>query len=225
VRKEVEVSAYPSSGGHAEFFHGSLPRDIGYGHERAMSGAGGASFNESLSSALTGGLEYSATSPQLPMYPNGAKRGGSYRTAAPIRAVAAGLGEGVTEGLGRLRRGMTHARSPVEPVGASVPLEFDEGDLVLDNEPVIVPPSPARTSIPPSHTHREVVTEGRFEGDDAWSGWDEQDRQAIDDEERFDDLVVGDLDEDQSRALPVPTPLPDTSEHVRGVKAKKKGKK
>jgi hypothetical protein len=193
-----------------------------------MSGTGGVSFNESLSSALSGGLEYSVASPtQLPMYPNGLRHGGSYRTTAPIRAVAAGLGEGVTEGIGRLRRGMTQVRSPKDGlVSTSVPLEFDEGDLVLDGEPAVVPPSPARPSMPLSHIRQNIVAEGRFEGgDDAWSGWDEQDRQAVDDEEQFDDLVVGDLDEDHSRTQPTPAPIPDTSERVRGAKGKKKGKK
>jgi hypothetical protein len=150
------------------------------------------------------------------MYPNGVPpRGSSYRAAAPIRAVAAGLGEGVSEGLGRIRRGMHQARTPKAGPGygheSGVPLEFDEADLVLDDEPVVVPPSPPAPAPASSFAHRELIAE-------AEGGWDAEDRQAIDDAEGFDDFVVGDLDEDQRRAPPVPEP-------TRVPKAKKKGGK
>jgi hypothetical protein len=243
VRREVEVSAYPNMGGHAESFHGATsPRDIGFGHGRTASSVGVASFDESLTSALSGGLEYRTASPrQLPMYPNGvpgSQRSGSY---APIRAVAAGLGEGVTGGLGRLRRGMGQVRSPrtapqAERTGAAVPLEFGEDDFVLnDEQPNVIPPSapasiPQDVPTPQFDSHQEIIPEeplehlsGDVHGDDAWSGWDAQDRQAIDDAERFDEFVVGDLDEDHTRAPPVASPEP--AERPRGAKGKKKGRK
>jgi hypothetical protein len=272
VRKEVEVNAYPNTGaGIGEHFHGTSPRDISMGHGRSASSMGvPSSFDESLSSALSGGLDpTNATSPrrQLPMYPNGmpgSQRGGSYRATAPIRAVAAGLGEGVSGGFGRLRRGMGQVRSPqIVPVleaghtNSGVPLEFNEEDLVLDDDHPskvqsrsggdVGAASPARAMpAPVSNSHRALIPAEEVdefdevvggagvgsnadEGPGAWSGWDAQDRQAIDDAEHFHELVVGDMDEDHLAPPPIPVPAPASSNEVKtptsGTKTKKKGRK
>lgn len=90
---------------------------------------GGRSFDEPLASAIYTGLDYSGTSPPvIPMLPNGI-RAGSFKAALPIRSVAAGLTEGVNEGIGRLSRGIRRVRSPrlgPRPDENFVPLEFDE---------------------------------------------------------------------------------------------------
>jgi hypothetical protein len=124
VRREVAVSALASGAGDALF----------------AQRAGPASFDESLSSAISSSLEVGAGSPPvIPMYPNGGMSG-SYKAAIPIGRVA----EGVSEGFARVRREIGRVRSPrVLPrveredagTGAGVPLEFDEEDedFVLDD--------------------------------------------------------------------------------------------
>ncbi|KAJ7430865.1 hypothetical protein FB451DRAFT_461394, partial [Mycena latifolia] len=132
VRREVEVSAFAAGGAGGESFvegYASSPRAIRR-RSRASS-----SFDEPLASALAG-THYARPPPVLPMLPNGSPA--SFRSSMPVRAVA-GLGDGVAEGLGRLRREMRHqrqkqlaARSPRarggDDVEASVPLAFDEED-------------------------------------------------------------------------------------------------
>ena len=135
VRREVEASPYAL--GHGESF--VQPEEID--HQ-------GRSFDESLASAMSGGLYYTSTTPPvIPMYPNGVPkmRTGSFKTPIPIRSVAAGLSEGVQEGFGRLRREISKVRSPqLLPKSeghtpGSVPLEFNEEDEVfLDDDDIRV---------------------------------------------------------------------------------------
>jgi hypothetical protein len=69
------------------------------------------------------------------MYPNGIPSGKpkSFRNSIPIRTMA-GIGDGVTEGFGRIRREMHKVRSPPllpradSSMSRPVPLEFDEED-------------------------------------------------------------------------------------------------
>jgi hypothetical protein len=69
------------------------------------------------------------------MYPNGVPRSNprSFRNSIPIRTMA-GIGDGMTEGLGRLRRDFHKVRSPPmvarpdSSLSGPVPLEFDEED-------------------------------------------------------------------------------------------------
>ncbi|KAJ7731421.1 hypothetical protein DFH07DRAFT_1065719 [Mycena maculata] len=135
VRREVEVSAFAAGGAGGESFvegYASSPRAI-QRRSRAAS-----SFDEPLASALAG-AHYARPPPVLPMLPNGSPA--SFRSSIPVRAVA-GLGDGVAEGLGRLRREMRHQRQRQrarsgggDDVEASVPLAFDEED-----EDFVVPP-------------------------------------------------------------------------------------
>ncbi|KAJ7223555.1 hypothetical protein GGX14DRAFT_513857 [Mycena pura] len=238
VRREVEVSGALTGGGEA-FVEGigasSSPRAI-----RRHSRASQASFDEPLASALAG-AQYPLPPPVLPMLPNGTPS--SFRSAIPVRAVAAGLGDGVAEGLGRLRREMRHqrqrqrARSPARKGGgggddmeASVPLEFDEEDEDF-------------VGIQPSQAESYMRVHGDREDDDALStatmsrngedsvtslstpstsadpledeveaerldveledggGWAQEDKLAVEEAERFDNIsVVGFLDEEQAAA-------------------------
>lgn len=181
----------------------------------------------------------------LPMFPNGTP--GSYRTGAyaPIRNIAAGLGEGVTGGFGRLKRGVgrtrrsggsgdgASARDATQPSG--VPLEFED-DADDDFEPIrqgsarrdddglshgtststgdgstggpALPPTP-----PPTHGALPRVDSMDEEG--TWTGWDAEDAQAVDDQEQFNDLILGVMDEEQV-AAPV---------HPQAVKREGKKKK
>ena len=131
MRREVEASPYAANQGESFV----QPEEI---HQQ------GRSFDESLASAISGGLYYTGTTPPvIPMFPNGVPkaRSGSFKTPIPIRSVAAGLSEGVQGGFGRLRREIGKVRSPqLRPrseghTPGSVPLEFNEEDEVfLDHD-------------------------------------------------------------------------------------------
>jgi hypothetical protein len=250
VRKQVEISPYPSGGGESFLHGGTAPRDIRAGG----GGSGGrapSSIEEPLSSALAGGLDYAQTgTPILPMLPNGTpgSYGGIRGGARPIRNLAAGIGEGVSEGLGRLRRSVRTPRTSPNAAPPSEPgmaLEFDEADE--DFSPLGAPVSVAvREPMQPSMS-QETTTEPELElelrrpvtpladdvapnvdvvGEEGWSAWDGDDGQAVAEQERFDDIVVGFMDEEQ-QAQPVltsPPPVKPVSVAV-DAKRKKKGKK
>ncbi|KAJ7183961.1 hypothetical protein C8R46DRAFT_1210098 [Mycena filopes] len=245
VRREVEVSAFSAAGTGGEAFveghnASSSPRDIRR-RSRAAS-----SFDEPLASALAGVAHYRDVRPPpvLPMLPNGSPS--SFRSAmpVPVRAVVAGLGDGVAEGLARVRREMRHqrqrqlARSPPakggDDVEASVPLEFDEEDEDFTGPPASSADevflrvhadredddalsatsrnggdSVASISTPATSAH-PLEDEERMEvdlnadldageGEGEWHGWAAEDKLAVEEAERFDDIsVVGFLDEEQA---------------------------
>jgi hypothetical protein len=210
VRREVQVSAY--SAGVGESFMGgfSAPRDI----RRTSS-----SFDEPLASALSGGLDHSPTKAILPMLPNGMPGSSpmSFRHSIPIRKMA-GLSDGMTEGIGRIRREIHKAaRSPpltvsrpIEGASGSVPLEFDEEDEdflggQLGQERDDEDANSRTTSRGEGDSGASISTpstnalplDNEYDSDALWQGWDPEDKQAIEDAERFDNIsVVGFLDEE-----------------------------
>jgi len=208
VRKEVEISAY-SAGVGESFVEGfSAPRDV-----RRIS----SSFDEPLASALAGGLDYSRPPAILPMLPNGmpGSKPTSFRNSIPIRTMA-GFSDGMTEGLGRIRREIHKVRSPpLKPqpdsaVSGPVPLEFDEDDEDFAFHPRLGLHNDDDGSHSPGTSRGErdsgvsISTPASStipleEGDGMWQGWGPEDKQAIEDAERFDDIsVVGFLDEEQA---------------------------
>ncbi|KAF8065405.1 hypothetical protein FPV67DRAFT_1451169 [Lyophyllum atratum] len=233
VRREVQVSAY-SAGSGESFVEGfAAPRDI---RHRTLS----SSFDEPLASALTNELDHPHTSGVLPMLPNGTptSRPQSFRNAIPIRTI----GDGMSESLGRIRREINKVRSPrLKPrpdssMSASVPLEFDEEDedflgrdMDLGADGLDVPSSVSRdtsrgggdssgptVSTPATSAHaldeEEEVGRGLEKAEDAWGGWSSEDKLAVEEVERFDNIdVLGLLDEEQTPVRPV-------------VEAKRKGR-
>ncbi|OSD01851.1 hypothetical protein PYCCODRAFT_1435871 [Trametes coccinea BRFM310] len=257
VRKPVEVSAFAtasaSSGGDNDAFVASSSLSSAHGVP--------SSFDEPLASALSAPLHPLHPSPPvLPMLPNGVPgvSGGKafMHAAIPIRHVAAGISDGMSEGLGRIRRELGRARrasqgqqSPrpsSDPVAiASVPLEFDEEDELDEfvrgvsdvaetdayTEADVISRSTsmgmnvsagidigaaatrdtdaisgsAESGVSasvstPSTTHMqhmEPLPAEPFDGEHAWQGWGPEDQQAVEDAERFDDITVGFLDEEQ----------------------------
>lgn len=232
VRKEVEVSAYPSGHGESFLQDRSVPRDI--------RGGPPASFDEPLASAMSGGMEYTHASPPLPMFPNGAPgshKSGSYRSPIPIRDMAVGLTEGVAASLGQIRRGVGKVRSPPlaprdEP-GLDVSIEFEEDDEDFSSArraDVHVGSHGTATSMsggevgvpttPPAAADAPLVgLEGEYDG---FSGWDEQDRKAVADAESFHELIVGIMDEEHAAAAPA---QPSSKGKSEGEVKRKKGKK
>ena len=100
------------------------------------------------------------------MYPNGipSSKPKSFRNSIPIRTMA-GIGDGVTEGFGRIRREMHKVRSPpLRPrsdssVSGPVPLEFDEEDedfLVRD-----VQDNDGSLKVPTTIRHRDEASTSR----------------------------------------------------------------
>ncbi|KAI8984805.1 hypothetical protein BD414DRAFT_66054 [Trametes punicea] len=254
VRKPVEVSAFATAGDSDAFVQGhSSPHSLG---------GVPSSFDEPLASALSAPLHPLHPSPPvLPMLPNGTPGSSgpkSFINAIPIRHVAAGISDGMSEGLGRIRRELGRARrsshsqsqsqsprpssDPVTMAAPSVPLEFDEEDELEDftrhavddiadadayTEADVISRSTSvgmGIGISVGATQAEVEVESSIAAGSAESGqsasvstpsttieplpadhdgellrqgWGPEDQQAVEDAERFDDITVGFLDEEQ----------------------------
>jgi hypothetical protein len=126
IRKEVQVSAYSAGSGESSVKGFSSPPDV---RNRTLL----SSFDKCLASALAGGLDYHHSPRVLPMPLNGMPGAQSFRSSIPIRTMT-GLGDGVSEGLGRIQWEINWVRLPgLRPypdstMSTSVPLEFDEED-------------------------------------------------------------------------------------------------
>ena len=240
VRKAVQISAYTTGDGGT--FGGALPMDI-----RQPS-----SFDEPLASAMSIQLgEFADPSPKiLPMLPNGVPNP-RLRDSIPIRSVAAGITDGVSEGLGRLRREINKAKSPklnpMQSLGPGMtspswaPIEFDEEDedFLLSGEDPAQEPGPTAeggaTSLSTSRDGASILTPlsthpdffdsldndyGGHENFEDERGWSQEDRQAVEDAERFFDIsAAGLMDEEQS----APGMLPESEKGAKGKK--RRGKK
>ncbi|KAF9527640.1 hypothetical protein CPB83DRAFT_895045 [Crepidotus variabilis] len=221
VRKAVEISAYTSTtaNDNGMFIEGfSTPRDV----HRAPS-----SFDEPIASAISGSFDSTNIPPILPMYPNGIPGSNpkSLRQSIPIRAMA-GIGDGVSEGIGRIRREMHRVRSPQlnarsdSAMSASVPLEFDEEDEdflstnVVDQLPtsreasrnVANLASVSKVSIT-ANTSTQRLMDADVIGtvdEEMFDGWDRDDHQAIDEAEQFDNFATADYLTEERTSLPVP---------------------
>ena len=219
VRKVVQISAYTTGDGGS--FGGALPMDI---HQPS-------SFDEPLASAMSIQLgEFAGPSSKvLPMLPNGVPNP-RLRDSIPIRSVAAGITDGVSEGIGRLRREINKAKSPrlkpMQSLGSRVaspswaPIEFDEEDedfLLSGEDPAQEPGSTAEGDATSRSTSRDgasILTPlstqpdffdlldndySRRENFEDERGWSQEDRQAVEDAERFFDVsAAGLMDEEQS---------------------------
>lgn len=183
VRRQIEVSASGSSMSESFISGSSLPSQSGFA----------SSFDEPLASALSGDLRgLNPSPPVIPMYPNGPPSR-SYRNPIPIRHVAAGLSD-VSEGLGRLRREIGKVRSPrLAPKRDSVPLAFDEEDEDFLHPGVDEAEAASRAT--PS-TGREPLPAEDDEDEGAWHGWGPEEKEAVEEIERFDDIAVGFMDEE-----------------------------
>ena len=220
MRKPIEVSAFASR--ETEAFVQDLSPHNGIGRVPS-------SFDEPLASALSAQFHpLNPSPPVLPMLPNGTPGSGSKSliNAIPIRQVAAGIQDGMTEGIGRIRRELGKARSPRlsarsdAAMSTSVPLEFDEEDEDFLSKDVLAPPLEGETeadvisrsvsastgtgtgggdsgaSISTPSTNIDPLPIEEDDGEQSWQGWGIEDKQAVEDAERFDDITVGFLDEE-----------------------------
>jgi hypothetical protein len=228
VRKKVEVNAYPDSGLSGESFV------EGYTIPRRNTRQSPSSFDEPLASALTGDLEYAAPQPVLPMLPNGTNR-----RSFPIRQTVAGIGDGMSEQLGRIRREMHHrsskAKSPPSqaflPDNAAVPLEFDEEDedFMLSRTNSEQPPAPPSPSEPIPATGilnldeevdmQQEQSAAMPEEDDMWHRWGAEEHQVVEESEKFDQISVkAFMDEEQKEKE-------EEQKQEAGKRRRRKGKK
>ncbi|KAI0059285.1 hypothetical protein BV25DRAFT_1961843 [Artomyces pyxidatus] len=216
VRKVVEVSAY-SAGVGESFVQGSVGS-----HDVSRTSS---SFDEPLSSAMASGLEYPSSPPVIPMFPNGTpgSKPSSYKNSIPIQRMTAGFSDGMSEGIGRLRREISKVRSPrliARPdhptSGDLAELEFDEEDedFLLSYGPDPLSPEGEGDTISRSTSRDEGgsaasistpstgadLLEHQSKDDSAWDAWDTEDRQAVEDAEQFHEIsVVGFMDEEQAQ--------------------------
>lgn len=209
VRKQVEVSAYPTGDGES-FVQGRMNT-----HDH---GGISVSFDESLASALSAEMNsLNPSPPTIPMLPNGTSgsMARSLKNSIPIRSVTSGISDGMSEGLVRLRRefGRVRPHKPAPHTGqtlpTSVPLEFDEEDedflgtidRPLDHDQMTRSTSregDSGASISTPSTNIESLPV-EVEGAGTWQGWGPEDQQAIEDAERFEDVsAVGFMDEEQA---------------------------
>ena len=215
VRKEVEASAFAGPTG-AQFVEDlAFPSD--HPHARSHSSShmhahGPSSFDEPLANAISAEMAYDRSAGgarvTIPMLPNGAAQqsararmgtswgGSGTRAALSGVSMSSGIPIKMMEGVGgmirrevdRVRAGRERERVMGDIPGdgeGPVPLEFDEQDEEFG----------------------EGVPEGEVEGEgdeDLWRVWSEEDRLAVDEAERFDD-VLGIMDEDQVPATPATT--------------------
>lgn len=242
VRKAVQISAYSTGDGGT--FGGASPMDI-----RQLS----SSFDEPLASAMSVRLgEFAGPSPKiLPMLPNGVPNP-RLRDSIPIRSVATGITDGVSEGLGRLRRGIDKAKSPGlkprQPLGSGLtsptwaPIEFDEEDedfLLSREDPAQEPVPAAEGGAASRSTPRDgasILTPlsmqpdffdsldndyGGRENFEDERGWSQEDRQAVEDAERFYDISAAGLMDEEHAGSGM---LPEFEKEVKSKK-KRRGKK
>ena len=137
------------------------------------------------------------------MFPNGTP--GAFKNSIPIQRVAAGLSDGMTGGLARVRREIGRVRSPRlvahHDATIGVPLEFGEEDeeFVLSygsTSPLHEDGGSVSASTPSSGG----VDVGEQKGDDnAWLSWETDVPKGEDVGEQFQEIsVVGFMDEEQA---------------------------
>lgn len=140
------------------------------------------------------------------MFPNGTP--GSFKNSIPIQRVAAGLSDGMTGGLARVRREIGRVRSPrlVPHYGATigVPLEFGEEDeeFVLSyggdssTSPLRDDGGSVSVSTPSSGG---ADTGERKDSKNTWLSWETDIPKGEDVGEQFQEIsVVGFMDEEQA---------------------------
>lgn len=146
-----------------------------------------ASFDEPLSTALKSRIESPARG-EIPGLPNILPGSAKWKTAIPIRTVAAGVGEGI----GKVRHQYakvqaTRRRRRASEIQANG-LSFEEDTIFASSLDHVEDSSPSSGAMPVSDTEVE----------DGWGeGWEEEYRKAVEVEGEPDDLILGLMDEEE----------------------------
>jgi hypothetical protein len=157
-------------------------------------------FDEPIASAIHASLETGTPPTVIPSFPNAYKANTSWSNAIPIRSVAAGLSDGVNEGLGKLKREIVKIGSPKKPsTMKDNRLQFDEHSAVFAEEEYMGPAD--------EHERDGASSAGSNSGpptlpadSEEWEAYsiDEAYVQAVDADTQFDDIAVtGMMDEEQ----------------------------
>ncbi|BEJ15066.1 hypothetical protein CspHIS471_0408330 [Cutaneotrichosporon sp. HIS471] len=141
------------------------------------------SFDEPLSSALHSMMD-SRPSPQLPALPNGSPSKAGLWGSIPIRRAAANLGEGIDAVRREYARAQRRRRSAV----GGTPLSFED-DTVFATIEDDASSAPSSDPLPP--------TEGGNTDTEWGDRWEDEYRQAVEDDGGAEDLVLGLMDEEE----------------------------
>ena len=166
----------------------------------------------------------STAPPVLPMYPNGAIPTSSFRNSIPIRSIGGGVSEGLSLLRREINKVRSPSLVPRTGGGGDgghkastggspglVPLEFDEEDedflgrdgdhhrevaaVKEEKEQVAEQGGPVSDlDVSSSAGGHALIVDNDADVVFSGGGWDSQDRQAVEDEERFHDLIAPGLD-------------------------------
>ena len=212
VRKEVEISPFPSS------TTTSKRRNRGDAESFVQGNAHvGSPFDEPLASAIQARLDPPSSEPGvIPSYPNGLHAGpNSWRDATvPLRHAAVGISDGVGEGLKQLRRELVKvAKSPSKnnSVRAPTTLTFDERDAVDAADADNLGHHTHSTAEESSGGSESTLSTSNVEPPDMLEEWREAEvADDVAEYEAFESLglgIVGEMDEDQPIRRPDSTQL------------------
>ena len=236
VRKAVQISAYTTGEGGS--FGGALPMDI------RQSSSFDEPLASAMSIQLG---EFEGPSKILPMLPNGVpnpRLRDSIPIRSVTAGITDGVSEGFGRLRREINKAKSPRLKPMQSLGSGVtspswaPIEFDEEDedfLLSSGHPVREPERTAEGGATSRSTSRDgasILTPfstqpdffdsldndyGGRENFDDERGWSQEDRQAVEDAERFYDIsAAGLMDEEQSAAGTLP-------ELEKGKKSKKRG--
>ncbi|KAF9517475.1 hypothetical protein BS47DRAFT_500214 [Hydnum rufescens UP504] len=201
VRKEVEISPFPSSTATSNRRNKGTAESFVQGNANM-----GSPFDEPLASAIQARLDPPPSEPGvIPSYPNGLHVGpNSWRDPTlPLRHAAVGISDGVGEGLKQLRRELVKvAKSPNKnsTVRAPTALTFDEHDAVdvEDGDQGHHTQSMTEES---SGGSESTLSTANVDPPDIWEEWREAEvANDVAEYEAFESLglgIVGEMDEDQ----------------------------
>ncbi|KZT62408.1 hypothetical protein CALCODRAFT_462601 [Calocera cornea HHB12733] len=140
------------------------------------------SFDEPIASAMHTVLDAQTSIPVIPAYPNAASPRSAHLwlDAAPVRNVASSLQEGLHGGLGILKKEITRVRTQKRrPLSDQFDrsLQFDDNDTIFET----------------GHNGEEEIQRE----EDEWERDEDSDYRRAQENDRFDDLIVGVMDEEE----------------------------
>ncbi|KAG9076369.1 hypothetical protein FS749_011877, partial [Ceratobasidium sp. UAMH 11750] len=214
VRREVSARAIAQTGSDGAF--------LGSGTEDTF--VASSSLDAPLASALSASISPESASQQIPSYPNAYSGGRSASWKDPVKRLSH-LSDGIGQGLGSFRREIgkveRRVRSPTSPTAPTVPgikLEFDDNDALFEADEDLPPregeaglrasreddgsrSAESNTGSVPSTVPdmARILTPdlGDWVGEEGLGGEEAEYSRAREEDSRFDDLVVGFMDEEE----------------------------
>ncbi|KAG8907150.1 hypothetical protein FRB99_005258 [Tulasnella sp. 403] len=212
VRKEVEISplahpvGIPGSVGSKTIQrseeHEVFVQDMDITHDISTS------FEKPIASAMHSNLDAQPIPGVIPSFPNAYKPSSWRDSIVPVRSVAAGVADGVNEGIGRIKREITKARGPSSkkpherPQHEAPSLVFETDDEEIFNQDHAYAEAAAGDgaterrdsqsgqsgSTPSTSTNLETDPGRGNLSDDAWEEKEDEIANALAEEARFDEI-------------------------------------